>query len=274
MGITYQFQLKNLEEARDLDNYKVIDTDKNNRKCIVFFSGNGLYFPNTESQLDRVVKSDRYEWDKIYPKNFQRIIFIRDVYKQWYVKGINNKLDTVAKVADLVVSLTKGYESIFVGSSAGGYAAVLFGNLCNAKRSISLSGQFNLMEEKEKKDENKILNEFDSEDYFCIENLENKDVVYFNSASCSIDDYQKDLVRKNNNIIVIEINSSKHGVPFLPFALKNVLNLSIEDFRSLSKSPHNPIIFSLRYCHWPDFFIFLFYSIRRIRKYIRQFARR
>lgn len=69
-------------------NYKIIDNHgADNKNCLIFFSGNGIYYPNSEEVFDEViVRNDRYEWENIAKsslinKNCARIIFVRDVFK-------------------------------------------------------------------------------------------------------------------------------------------------------------------------------------------------
>ena len=83
-----------LFEEYKKQNYLIKNTNSRSKLCIVFFSGNGLYFPNTEE--------------------------------------------------DKLKNETEGYKIITVGSSAGGFAAVLFGILLNVEKIFSFSGQFSL----------------------------------------------------------------------------------------------------------------------------------
>ena len=46
-------------------NYIVKDVSEK-RKCIIFFSSNGLYFPNEESEyIEKIIKKNYYEWTNI-----------------------------------------------------------------------------------------------------------------------------------------------------------------------------------------------------------------
>ena len=132
------------------DNYRVIDTGHKTGRAIIFFSGNGLYFPNTEQEFtQKVITMDKYEWenisrDKLIRQYYERIILIRDIYKQWYIQGINSRYNTVDKTAELLRGLTEGFNVTTCGNSAGGYAAVLFASLLNADRFFSVSGQFSI----------------------------------------------------------------------------------------------------------------------------------
>jgi len=142
-----QFDLPLLETAySELDNYKIIENSKSTSKhVIIAFSGNGLYYPNEEHILQKkILEEDYYEWYNILKdeiSKYKKIIFVRDVRKTWYVDGINKKYNTIEKVFDLLKQVTSEYDEITcVGNSAGGYAAVLFGCLLNAKKIFTISG--------------------------------------------------------------------------------------------------------------------------------------
>ncbi len=130
------------------DNYKVIYTGSKSHKAIVFFSGNGIYYPNTEDEFRKqIIQNDRYEWVNISKSKrireyYSVIILVRDIWKQWYVNGINSKYDSVEKVVEFIKQLTKGYVVTTCGNSAGGYMATLVGCSIGAERIFSLSTQF------------------------------------------------------------------------------------------------------------------------------------
>jgi hypothetical protein len=254
MKETFQFDLAGIEDARKLDNYKIIEGDVKNGKCIVFFSGNGLYFPNTEQVLQHTIATNRYEWEKIAPTSYEKIIFIRDIYKQWYVHGINEEINSIALLYAFLLEEISGYQTTFIGSSAGGYAAVLLGEYCKADLIITLSGQFDLSLEKQKKETNKLLYEFNETKHMILDNLKNPNIIYFNPLYSDIDRPQLEVAENNLKITIVKIKSSFHGVPFYPFALKKVLSLDIPELKELSKVDHSMFWFSLKYCCWPDLY--------------------
>jgi hypothetical protein len=264
MNSEYQFNLVNLQYARSLENYKIIETTIKNGKCIVFFSGNGLYFPNTYAELQKTISSDRYEWEKLYSKHYEKIIFIRDVYKQWYVEGISDVINSIDKLNLFLDKEIEGFSSTFIGSSAGGYAAVLLGDLCNADLIISLSGQFDLIDEKKRQKANQILYKSKDERYLKLDDLKSKNIVYFYPRYSTYDEPQFKFIRKNKNITIIQMKSSFHGVPFYPYALKKVLNLNLADFKKLSCTQHHMFLFSLKYSTWADFFNWTLIKLKKI----------
>ncbi len=124
-------------------NYEIIDLNYNDDRCFIYFSGNGLYYPNTKAVFeDKIIKNNRFEWKKNIVHSARKVIFIRDVFKTWYLKGINSDLNSIDKVLDFLKQETKDLRVTCLGSSAGGYAAVLFGCLLQADRVFSFSGQF------------------------------------------------------------------------------------------------------------------------------------
>jgi hypothetical protein len=137
-----------LWKAFNRNNYKVVDTGATNKNAIIFFSGNGLYYPSTSENIHRVLfEEDRYEWQNVASssrmhKSFARIVFVRDTFAAWYIFGINQTLDSVDKVSAKCKELTEGYKVTTVGNSAGGYMAVLIGCLIGAERIFTMSGQF------------------------------------------------------------------------------------------------------------------------------------
>lgn len=58
--------------------------------------------------------------------------FVRDLHKFMYLRGIDDLLDSVKKLAAKIRRMIRGYGSestIFIGNSSGGYAALLYGIL-------------------------------------------------------------------------------------------------------------------------------------------------
>ena len=116
------------------DNFKVEDISNDvNKPVYIFFTGHGLFFPTTiEMFRSKVIENNRFEWENIargtgVQSKASRIIYIRDVYKNWCINGINSKVNTREKLVEMLKDLAENREIITVGSSAGGYMAVLYG---------------------------------------------------------------------------------------------------------------------------------------------------
>lgn len=135
-----------IQQEYSKDNFLVKDYGKTN-KCYIFFSSNALYFPNTLDEFrKKIVEQDRYEWKRIASskeiiESVGRVIFVRDIYKQFYVSGINSRVNSIDKLIELLSKLTVGYEVITVGSSAGGYIAALVAAKLSARMCFDFSGQ-------------------------------------------------------------------------------------------------------------------------------------
>ena len=69
-------------------------------------------------------------------------VFYRDQKQAWYHDGIHGLSDNITTTADHLSRLVKNYDKvIFLGVSAGGYAAILFGSLCNVDHVLSFTPQ-------------------------------------------------------------------------------------------------------------------------------------
>lgn len=223
-----------VHEAYCKENILVIDHPHiSSNTCYIFFSGNGLYYPNTEREFkQKILYENRYEWtnlckSKPFLKTARKLIFIRDVYKQWYVAGCNQRLNSVDKMSVYIKELAHNYDIVTVGNSAGGYAAVLFGILLQAKCIYSFSGQFSITDKMN--DENLLVKNNKNKNYYNLKQLiknNNKDisVFWFYAAKSQYDIAQKKIADQLN-ICQIAFNESIHGkscfpTDYIPFILK------------------------------------------------------
>ena len=129
-----------VRQVYEQDNYRVIHTGAKNKNAIIFFAGNGIYYPHEEKYFkEAMIDNDRFEWENIVQdynvrNAYSLIILVRDIYKQWYLTGINSTINTQEKVIEKLKELTKGYEVTTCGNSAGGYMSVLAGIKMEAYR--------------------------------------------------------------------------------------------------------------------------------------------
>jgi hypothetical protein len=208
------------EDYKD-GNIRIVNLKNNTNKCLLFCSGNGLYVTNTDEEyINKIRIHDRYEWEniagnKIIQRGVSKIIFIRDIYKQWYVTGINSKINCIDKLIEYLTGETKNYKTIVAGNSAGGYAAVLIGILLDAHRIISISGQYNLWPFV---DNAPLLKKFKEESsrskyYDLRELLKNSRVpiLYFFPRRNESDVEQYEFIKDIKNILVFRIDSEEHG---------------------------------------------------------------
>jgi hypothetical protein len=108
----------------DKSEYKIINGNKN---LIISFGGMALQFGG-------ILPFEFLNYLYSTYKNDCDLYFFIDSYQCWYHKGIkeitNNIDDTVLYINNIIKSGNYN-KVIFMGTSAGGYAAILFGSLCN-----------------------------------------------------------------------------------------------------------------------------------------------
>jgi hypothetical protein len=265
MKIQTQFDInKMIEVYTEYPNYKILNFDNHSNKCVIYFSSNGLYYPNTNHVFEReIIKKNRFEWEKNILKSAKKVIFIRDITKQWYLTGINSEINTIGKLFSFLHQETLGLEVICVGGSAGGYAATLFGSLLKAKCIFNFSGQFCLdyilddPKDPTSREKNLTLvkyeNNIEYRQYYSIIDIvknNNVPIFYFYPARCTIDIFQNELVRSIDNVYQFPFKSTAHGktcyiinfVDLFDLESKQIIELCLEN-------KHNeirPIDFSIR----------------------------
>lgn len=223
--------------------------------CIIYFTGNNLYYPNQEAAFrERVLQKNHFEWYKTRINYGHKHIFVRDVQKQFYLEGINSTLNSSQKLVDFLKQETEGYKVITLGSSAGGFAAITYGQLLNAVRIYSFNGTYEIRTKldltseeinpiifRSRTDEN-VLRWMDTRNFI----TRPETIYYFQSIKSAYD------VRQFNHVKDFAINriqfiNSKHGIPFLKTNLHFVFSLTQNQLKDLSGSkPIYPIHFSIK----------------------------
>ena len=245
-----------------LPNYKIdYDDGCTENVCAVYFSSNDIYYPNTEEIFrKRIVEKDFFEWYHTRVRA-RKHIFVRDVFKQWYLEGINAAIDSPEKMAAWMEKETEGYEVVTVGSSAGGYAAVLYGSLLHAKRVIAFNAQFSLqgLAAAASADSNPFIFKYRNTERARFFDLKDKlvpgvEYFYFLSTGCDIDmaQYRRLITPPIPGISLsfLKFSTSHHGIPFLKVALGRVLNMDECQLSRLASSTHHPLWFTLRMVGW------------------------
>ena len=72
--------------------------------------------------------------------NYCDLIFYVDKYQCWYHKGIDgitNNIDDTFLYLNSIIKKSNYKKILFMGVSAGGYASILFGSLCNVSSVIA-----------------------------------------------------------------------------------------------------------------------------------------
>ncbi len=226
------------------ENYKVVDLNNDSNICLICFSSNGLYYPNTVEEFEKqIIIRDTYEWENIccssrIMKYAQRIIFVRDIFKQWYVSGISENYNSIDRVYELLLNLTTEYDVVTLGGSSGGYAAVILGILLNAKKIYSFSGQFTIKNEikdyffLKKYQENERYAQ-----YYELQKLLKKNntipIYYFYPANCKQDKEQFNYVKDISNIYSFAFKYSTHATTMYGCNFPYIITKSSEELHDL-----------------------------------------
>lgn len=209
-----------------------------------------MYYPDTLDCFEKTIfEKDRYEWTRRLIKKASKHIFVRDVYKIWYQKGINAKINSIPKLTDFLRKETGGYDKIImVGSSAGGYAASLFGSLLKADIILNFNGQWEINSQLLEAHNTTLekLQAVCGQYYDLVPILQHtSNIFYFVSERSNWDQAQckhSTALRLNR----IYFNTSHHGIPFPKCALENVMNMEKMSLIEISSRHYNPLIFSIK----------------------------
>jgi len=240
---------------QNLDNYLIEnDTKDNTNICAVYFSSNYVYFPNTEANFNKsIVVGNKFEWYNLRHPKARKHIFIRDIKKQWYLHGINSKIDSLELLAKFIEKEIQGFETYFIGSSAGGYAAVLLGSMLNVKRIYSFNNQFYLTDLLKTStslvDPIIFREQFNSKisKFFNIKSyISNPSSIYYFHSNKSKWDLRQYEEVKDLKMNVISINTKIHGVPLLKNNLNYIFLMGTNELKGISNKVLNPIFFSIR----------------------------
>lgn len=223
--------------------------------CAIYFSSNDIYYPNEENVFrKRIIERNAFEWYGTRINNAYKHIFLRDIFKQWYLKGINSQQNSPTELLALLKKETEGLSVVAVGSSAGGYAAILFGVLLQAKRVLAFNPQFEIKSllKSTTAEKNPLLFRLRNTEwsrYFDLKeicNFELTDVYYFHSSKSEWDNEEWEYVSDCSSIHHLTFNTSHHGIPFLKIALSKVLNSEKSELLKYENKAINPILFAIQ----------------------------
>lgn len=236
-------------------NYLIEFDEKGDKEwCAVYFCSNDIYYPNTEEIFrKRIVEKNFFEWYHSRITIASKHIFIRDIFKQWYLAGINKNINTPEKLIEFLKKETEGYKVVTIGSSAGGYAAILYGSFINTQYTLAFNPQLEIRSLLKRSTEaiNPLLFRIKDQrkQYFDITKFISKGVkiFYFYSNASPWDMEQNNHINKNiSNLYTIAFRTKHHGIPFLKVAIYKVINLNVEQLIALSKKNQNPIWFTIK----------------------------
>lgn len=240
MKTTTELLYEEIDRQQAVDNF-LLKKGSNGRKTIIFFSSNGLVLDDPQD-VKRVAENNSYEWMNISKGMDCNLLFVRDLKKSWYLCGINKELNTIDKLLNKLRELSSGTDIVTVGSSAGGYAAVLFGCLLNAEAVMTFSGQFTIcyVAEMANNDYYRYLYNYaqcSNSEYYNLSNIiyEHKTVpiFYFYPTNSKIDKRQYDVASHCKSVKIFRTKSSGHGYMPSPKSLQALLNMKKNELSDL-----------------------------------------
>lgn len=121
-------------EQQEATKISYVKIGNNSKNLIVVFSGNGhTGFSRKTSLMEK--RYERNDFDVLYLRNKGR----------WYLGGLNGIGKNINHtIAFLKKEFAKYDNVITIGTSAGGYASILFGSVCNVNVTIAYYPQTDL----------------------------------------------------------------------------------------------------------------------------------
>lgn len=231
-------------------NYKEEYPHSKGKKCYIFFSSNGIDKNITEDKYwDELAEKNKFEWKSIadslkYHKDLGKIIYVRDIFKNFYINGINHKIDSIDKMLDFLGKAVKGYEVTTVGISSGGYLATISAIKLKAERAFCISGQFDIHSHLRNVDEDRLSP--DKRKYLSLQWLleDNKGtpIYYFCPIGCEHDWNNYQLVQNDANVKTFMFPDKLHAATVYPFNFPDILFKSNQKMEKLAHHYDGKII--------------------------------
>ena len=273
--LIFQIESPDVLKVFQTDNYDIEynDSDKvEDDLCVIYFSSNEIYYPNTNQAFDySIIKRNKYEWQRNRLTQAHKHIFIRDIRKQWYIGGINSRINSPLKLSEFLKKETDGYRVFCVGSSAGGFAAILFGSLLKVDRVYAFNAQLNLNVTLKRSNRitDPILHEKATDNECNIfydlskELNQHTDYYYFQSCHSEIDTEQYNSIspKAQELLNIIRFKTSNHGFPFLRVNLPYVLAFDKIKLNSFVDKTYHPLMFSINLIGVKSTFQFVFKAV-------------
>jgi len=260
MGNEYDFVFQSdsdlVKHAYNTNNNFIIEYDESvqNDLCVLYFSSNNIYGQNTEASFkNNIISNNKFEWYGTRILNARKHIFLRDLIKQWYLTGISSIYNSPQLLYQFLKTETEGYTVTTLGSSSGGFAAVLYGSLLNADKVLTFNGQFEVFSllETSNPSINPILfrnkNKSELTRYYDVRKfITSPDrIFYFYSTKSAWDKEQFESI-KMKKINYTGFITSHHGIPFLKCNLPKILSLEKKDLLKMNKKSYHPLLFSIK----------------------------
>lgn len=212
-----------IEQEFVKQNYLIELTEQEEEYTTIYFSSCGIFDgSDIEVFKSKIIEKNTFEFYKTRIKKASKHIFIRDLRHKWYAEGINKEINSIESMLEFLKQETKGSKIITLGSSAGGYAAVLFGILLNAEHIFSFSGQFVIPE---------VNNNYSS--LIDLISTSNIPIFYLYPNKNIKDIEQFNLVKDFDNVYVLSLKSSAHGVPIVKDTLKSIINADVKTLKKM-----------------------------------------
>lgn len=249
------------QKYNNLDNYKIEEINGGGRYCWIFFTSHGLYFPTTIAQFEKqVIINDKYEWLNIsnnveIKAKASKYIFVRDIYKNWCLEGINANVNSIEKLAELLKKEAQGKPIITVGSSAGGYMAIALGCILKATYIYAFSPQISLIEY-DKFHVVKYLEQYridERKKWLSLEEIIGKyrdgDIFYFYPTRCDEDVAQYNIIRNifNKKLHVFAVRFAQHGTPIYGESVRKTLSIEPDRLVTLCERYNQKEISRMKY---------------------------
>lgn len=242
------------------ENYETQKSYGDPNRIIIFFTGHGLYYPNTYEQFNEaVVINNKYEWKKIATNPriaglAGEMVFVRDIYKIWCIKGINSNINSQDKLAEALKKIVHGRRVTTVGSSAGGYMAILFGILLGADSIYAFSPQVNLHEyhkDHEISEYDNYVNTPDIAKHMDLVPLIRDykgNLFYWYPARCIEDIRQYDAACTCDNITFFAMDQGEHGSTLWGESIIKTLGLPVDYLNKLCAKYTDNVVKPFTYC--------------------------
>lgn len=223
----------------------------------MYCSSNAVWFPNEEAAFRKAfIDNNYFEWRRTKCSLANKEIFIRDVYKSWYVTGINQQINSIDLLIDFLKEEIGNAPLICIGVSSGAYMASIIGAILKADHVIAFSAQWSL-NNSWCLEKNMFLKKYRNDSavnkYYDIKQLVDRSSVpiyYIVPINNPEDLYQYNHIKDVSNIFPIVFTSKRHGVVVLKHSLQFLVSMKRDQLEFFYKQYKNktisPISFSLR----------------------------